>query len=162
MKFKVDENLPVEAADLLREAGHEADTVQEEGLSGTEDEVLSSGYNWRAGPSSRWTWTSATSALTRRKTTLGIIILRPSRQDKDAALALIRRSCPCSPWRRWPGCIWIVEPDRIRIRRGNMHAMRQHQPQDPRRKVVGGPGAEEEQPGEDGDLLRHAPADAGH
>lgn len=41
MKFKVDENLPVEAADLLREAGHEADTVLEEGLCGTEDEVLS-------------------------------------------------------------------------------------------------------------------------
>ncbi len=41
MKFKVDENLPVEAADLLRADGHEADTVQEEGLAGAEDEALS-------------------------------------------------------------------------------------------------------------------------
>jgi predicted nuclease of predicted toxin-antitoxin system len=41
VKFKIDENLPVETADLLRAAGHEADTVQEEGLEGAEDEALS-------------------------------------------------------------------------------------------------------------------------
>ena len=34
MKFKIDENLPVEAAELLRDAGHDAHTVGEESLTG--------------------------------------------------------------------------------------------------------------------------------
>jgi hypothetical protein len=34
MKFKVDENLPVEAAVLLREAGHDAATVHDQNLRG--------------------------------------------------------------------------------------------------------------------------------
>lgn len=41
MKFKVDENLPAEHAALLREAGHEADTVADQELSGAEDSKLS-------------------------------------------------------------------------------------------------------------------------
>ncbi len=40
MTFKVDENLPEEAADLLVAAGYEADTVRQEGLAGVDDPVL--------------------------------------------------------------------------------------------------------------------------
>ncbi|MBW3624393.1 MAG: DUF5615 family PIN-like protein [Armatimonadetes bacterium] len=40
MKVKVDENLPAEVAELFRQAGHEADTVTEEGLSGEPDSVI--------------------------------------------------------------------------------------------------------------------------
>jgi hypothetical protein len=34
LRFKIDQNLPAEYAALLREAGFEADTVDDEGLSG--------------------------------------------------------------------------------------------------------------------------------
>jgi predicted nuclease of predicted toxin-antitoxin system len=37
MKFKVDENLPVETAAALRAAGHDAMTVLEQGLGGRLD-----------------------------------------------------------------------------------------------------------------------------
>lgn len=37
MKFKLDENLPVEAADLLWKAGHDAVTVVEQHLGGSAD-----------------------------------------------------------------------------------------------------------------------------
>ena len=40
MKFKVDENLPAEVADLLRAAGHDAQTVPEENLTGVDDDVV--------------------------------------------------------------------------------------------------------------------------
>lgn len=40
MKFKVDENLPVEAATILREAGHDALTVHDQGLRGAFDPKL--------------------------------------------------------------------------------------------------------------------------
>jgi len=37
MKFKTDENMPVEAAEDLRQAGHEAATVADQGLAGQPD-----------------------------------------------------------------------------------------------------------------------------
>lgn len=41
MKLKLDENLPAELLPVLREAGHEADSVHEEALTGAPDpEVL--------------------------------------------------------------------------------------------------------------------------
>ncbi len=40
MKFKIDENLPSELAADLHEWGHDADTVFDEGLSGTADTRL--------------------------------------------------------------------------------------------------------------------------
>ncbi len=40
MKFKVDENLPIEAASIFREQEFEADTVSDEALSGADDESV--------------------------------------------------------------------------------------------------------------------------
>jgi predicted nuclease of predicted toxin-antitoxin system len=40
MKIKVDEDLPKRVAALLREQGHQADTVVEQGLSGWKDAEL--------------------------------------------------------------------------------------------------------------------------
>ena len=37
MRFKIDENLPAEAADLLQGAGYDATTVRRQGLSGAVD-----------------------------------------------------------------------------------------------------------------------------
>ena len=41
MHFKIDENLPVELADVLRKAGHNAETVHSENLTGADDQQLS-------------------------------------------------------------------------------------------------------------------------
>ncbi len=40
MKFKINENLPAEAADILREAGHDALTMLNQRLLGSKDELL--------------------------------------------------------------------------------------------------------------------------
>ena len=40
MKFKVDGNLPRELAEFLRNLGHDADTVPDEGLAGAPDPAL--------------------------------------------------------------------------------------------------------------------------
>ena len=40
MKFKIDENLPVEIAQLLTDEGYEAETVGDQGLGGTKDSIL--------------------------------------------------------------------------------------------------------------------------
>jgi hypothetical protein len=40
VRFKVDENLPVEVAEVLRAAGHDAATVKEEAAGGAQDPVI--------------------------------------------------------------------------------------------------------------------------
>lgn len=42
MIFKIDENLPADAAALLREHGFDTDTVNDEGLLGANDDVIAS------------------------------------------------------------------------------------------------------------------------
>jgi predicted nuclease of predicted toxin-antitoxin system len=40
MKFKIDENLPTEVLSDLRAAGHEADSLPDEGLAGVPDSIV--------------------------------------------------------------------------------------------------------------------------
>jgi predicted nuclease of predicted toxin-antitoxin system len=40
MRFKIDENLPIEVADLLRQAGYEASTIYDQNLVGEVDENI--------------------------------------------------------------------------------------------------------------------------
>ena len=40
MKFKTDENLPIEVADVLRQAGHDALTVHDQRLTGHPDLLI--------------------------------------------------------------------------------------------------------------------------
>jgi predicted nuclease of predicted toxin-antitoxin system len=40
MRIKLDENLPSGLSDQLKELGHDADTVAQEGLIGSDDETL--------------------------------------------------------------------------------------------------------------------------
>ncbi len=40
MKIKLDENLPATVAEVLRDTGHDADTIPEEGLAGEPDSVV--------------------------------------------------------------------------------------------------------------------------
>ena len=59
MKIKLDENLPRSAKPVLAAAGHDVDSVEDEGLAGADD-PQSSGW------SSPWTVVSATLSDTRR------------------------------------------------------------------------------------------------
>ena len=42
MRFKIDENLPVEVAELLRRLGHDATTILEQHLGGSADPKVAS------------------------------------------------------------------------------------------------------------------------
>jgi predicted nuclease of predicted toxin-antitoxin system len=94
MKLKLDENIPAELLDDLREAGHEADSVREEGLAGAPDPVvlgqaraeervlltLDKGIgDLRAYPPSQFS---------------GIVLLRPSSSGRIATLSFARKHVP--------------------------------------------------------------------
>lgn len=64
MQFKIDENLHADAADLLRQHGHDALTVCAQGLRGKGDTESPARAGTRHGPSSHWTSIFPTSEST--------------------------------------------------------------------------------------------------
>jgi predicted nuclease of predicted toxin-antitoxin system len=116
VRFKIDENLPVEVADLLKAAGHEAVTVFEQGLGGaSDDEIISAcrrecraiitldaGFaDIRSYPPEEFT---------------GLVVLRLNRQDKLNVLRVIKSLIKVLALESVERTLWIVEENRIRIR----------------------------------------------
>ena len=116
MRFKVDENLPVEVADLLRAAGHDAATVSDQGIGGAQDPdlarlvrhegrvliTLDGGFgDIRSYPPEEYA---------------GLVVLRLPRQDKTFVLDVCQRLIGQLPKEPLTGRLWIVEANRIRVR----------------------------------------------
>ena len=108
MKFKVDENLPVEAAEILRKYGLAADTVGDEYLSGSDDEVIAS----RSRSEDRILVTLDLDFANIRAyppgTHGGVVVFRLKRQDKATVLAYVRRLAAVLPHRSPVGELWII------------------------------------------------------
>ena len=114
MKFKVDENLPVEAATLLRKSGHDASTVYDEHLTGADDSKLREVCTIEGRV--LVTFDLDFSDLRTHRGTPGCIILRLRRQDRGHVLNLPQRILPLVQPEKLLNSLWIVEEDRIRIR----------------------------------------------
>jgi predicted nuclease of predicted toxin-antitoxin system len=116
MRFKIDEILPVEVADLLRMANYDAITVLEQDLGGApdshllmvcqqEDRILISldmdFADIRTYPPDEYP---------------GLVVLRLHRQDKLHIIATIHRLLPIFATESPDHVLWIVGEDRIRVR----------------------------------------------
>jgi len=118
MRFKVDENLPVEVADLLRAAGHDAATVNDQGLGGAADSDLA-----RLLQRERRAFVTLDLGFADIRTYPpheypGLLVLRLPRQDKDFVLQVCQRMVGQFTTESITGQLWIVETDRIRVRTG--------------------------------------------
>jgi predicted nuclease of predicted toxin-antitoxin system len=119
MRLKIDENLPIEIATLLRDAGHEADTVIDEAMGGAIDESLIARCrdedrvivtldldfaNTRAYPPEHYA---------------GLVVLRLASQRKPHVIAVFAQVLPLlaaeSPRRH----LWIVTESGVRIHPGD-------------------------------------------
>ena len=116
MRLKTDENLPEEAAEILRGAGFQADSVPSEGLAGADDANVFAA----AQAEGRILATLDQGFADIRQFTPGhhggIIVLRLKTQDREAVLALVRRVAFALGQKSAAGALWIVESDRIRFR----------------------------------------------
>ena len=116
MRFKVDENLPVEIAELIRHRGHDALTATQQQLGGRPDKLLSEVCvlenrclvtldldfaDIRTYPPSQQT---------------GIIVLRPSVQTIAALVKMVGRILPLLDNEVVTSRLWIVDESRVRIR----------------------------------------------
>jgi predicted nuclease of predicted toxin-antitoxin system len=116
MRFKLDEHLPKEAAEVLHGAGFAADTVDDEGLGGTSDTTLSQ----TCAEEERILITMDLGFADIRTyppgTHPGIVVLRLPRQDKQTIVILMKRAAKALQRQAVSGQLWIVDLEKIRIR----------------------------------------------
>ena len=113
-RFKLDENLPSRAALVLRQAGHDASTVIEEGLGGASDTTLAEA---RADEDLILLTLDLDFADIRTygsPDSPGVVVLRVGRQDVASICGLLERSAQVLGKTSLRGGIWILEPHRIR------------------------------------------------
>jgi predicted nuclease of predicted toxin-antitoxin system len=117
VKLKLDENLPHDLATALRREGHDVHTVVDEQLAGESDPVVVAA----ATDEGRILLTLDRGIGDLRRyppgSHAGILVLRPGAQDPESILALIQRLMRTHPLDELRGCVVIVEPRKVRIRR---------------------------------------------
>ncbi len=117
MQFKVDENLPVELADLLYQAGHDALTVVGQDLEGSSDPHIASVCQEEDRVPITFDTGFADIRAYPPACFPGLIVLRLQTQDKSHVLETFSRLIPILSREPFEHRLWIVEETRVRIRR---------------------------------------------
>lgn len=115
MRLKLDENVDSRVATLLRDAGHEPASVQEEGLQGEEDESL---YEHCIGEDRVLVTLDLDFSNVLRyppEPTPGIVVLRGPNDLFGTVRILVRTLIGALAAASPTGRLWIVEPARFRI-----------------------------------------------
>lgn len=115
-RFKLDENLPRDAERLLRQAGHDVHTVVDEQLSGSADTRIFEAALLERRVLVTFDLDFADIRQYPPATHCGIWVLRPRAQTIESALALLSSALRFLDSEPVDGCLWIIEPERIRIR----------------------------------------------
>jgi predicted nuclease of predicted toxin-antitoxin system len=116
MKFKVDENLPIEVAQLLQADGHDAITVSKQRIGGEADSVIARICQQEERIIITVDLDFADIRAYPPENFPGLIVLRLKRQDKFSVMETLRRLLPLLEREPVRQRLWIVEEDRIRIR----------------------------------------------
>jgi predicted nuclease of predicted toxin-antitoxin system len=116
MKFKIDENLSIEVAQLLREAQYHAVTVLEQNLGGKPDSDIARICQGEERCLITLDRDFADIRTYPPEEYSGLIILRLNRLDKYYVLNVITKLIKTLGKEPLKGYLWIVEEDRIRIR----------------------------------------------
>ena len=116
MKFKIDENLPVEFADLLIANGHNAKTVIDQGMAGSVDFFVINTCSREDRVLVTLDLDFADVRVYPPHEYAGIMVLRVSRQDKRYLLDVFARALSALSKEPIRQHLWIIEESRIRIR----------------------------------------------
>lgn len=116
MKFKIDENLPIEVAGLLRQAGYDAATVYDQKLVGEADENIATVCQSEQRSIVTLDTDFADIRAYSPEQYSGIIVMRLRQQDKQYVLDIVKRWIKSLPEETLEGRLWIVDERQIRIR----------------------------------------------
>lgn len=117
MKIKVDENLPIAVAERFKAAGHDAETVYSEGIEGCSDRYLITVSKKEQRVLLTLDYHFSNIKTYPPENYCGIVVLRVVDQSQANILSLIDKVIPILTREELAGRLWIVEADRIRIRR---------------------------------------------
>ena len=123
MRCKIDENLPIEAADLLRTSGHECHTVFDERLAGERDARVYEQCRLENRVLLTLDLDFSDIRTYPPSESPGIVVLRPSAPDRDRILRLVRQVLLAFDRDAVAQSLWIAEENRIRIRRSGEAAV---------------------------------------
>lgn len=116
MRFKIDENLPIDVAELLRHEGHNAITVVDQDLGGEADSHIVRVCQQEERALITLDTDFADIRAYPPKQFPGLVVLRLRWQDKPHILEVLGRLTPVFSSEVLEGRLWIVEEERIRIR----------------------------------------------
>lgn len=122
MRFKTDENLPVEVADLLRQEGHDALGVADQQLAGHSDPKLAEVIRMERRALITLDLDFSDIRSYPPSDYFGIIVLRPALQSVSAILRVMTRVVAMLATEPLTGTLWIVEEHQVRIREGGRPA----------------------------------------
>jgi predicted nuclease of predicted toxin-antitoxin system len=117
MKFKTDENIPVEAVDLLRAAGHNAISVFDQSLSGRPDSRIAAICQQEDRVLLTLDTDFSDIRTYRPADYPGLLVLRLPKQSVPEVTRVLRRLLEFLKTNDCGRQLWIVERDRIRTRR---------------------------------------------
>ncbi len=115
-KFKVDENLPIEVADLLQQAGYDAATVYDQNLVGAIDTDIAKVCQTESRAIVTLDLDFADIRTYPPKEYSGIVVMRLRQQDKAYVLNVAARWIKALPDETLEGRLWIVDDNKIRVR----------------------------------------------
>jgi predicted nuclease of predicted toxin-antitoxin system len=116
LKFKVDENMPVEVAALLAQAGHDALTVADQQLGGHSDPDVADVCQRESRVIVTLDLDFANIRTYPPADYAGIVVLRLARLDKRRVLSAVQRLLPTLDQEPLAGKLWIVDETTVRIR----------------------------------------------
>ena len=116
MKFKIDQNLPVECAATLLAAGHDAITVYQQQLGGAPDEQVVAVCHAEGRTLVSSDLDSSDITHYPPGNSPGYVIYRTRRQGKSTMIELTRQLIGLLARHEISGRLWIFEQGRLRIR----------------------------------------------
>jgi len=115
LKFKVDENLPAVAAEILREAGYDAETVLSEGLGGATDSTLAAVCKEEERTLITLDLDFSDIRTYPPEEYHGIIVLRIHNHSIQHVTVMMRKVTLLLQKERLKGAIWSIDERRVRI-----------------------------------------------
>ena len=118
MKLKTDENMPIEVAEAMRAAGHDALSVLEQDLGGWADPGIAEICRSEGRVLVSLDTDFADVRAYPPQDYPGILVIRLKRQDKPSILEVVPRILRMLQFEEIDRRLWIVTEERVRIRGG--------------------------------------------
>lgn len=118
MRFKIDENLPVEVAGLFIRAGYECSTVSEEKLNGHPDSEVRKACDTEQRVLVTLDWDFSDTRFFVPSEHSGCIVLSPDSQGKRSILELTEKLLPFLTAETPEHRLWILTERNLRIKGG--------------------------------------------